>query len=84
MKIFIIDSKGNYSKIEISETAEVAELKEKVKKTNEIKSDNIELIFNGMILEDKYTLSELDIVEGSTINYLGTFFAGKQEIILLF
>ena len=81
MKIFIIDSKGNYSKIEISETAEVSKLKEKIKKSNEIKSDNIELIFNGMILEDNYTLSELDIVEGSTISYLGTFFAGKQMII---
>lgn len=79
MKIFIIDSKGNYSKIDISETAEVSKLKEKIKKTNEIKSDNIELIFNGMILEDNYTLNELEIVEGNTISYLGTFFAGINK-----
>ena len=78
MKILIRDSKGHYSTINISGSNTVSKLKEIIKTQNKIKID-IELIFNGMILEDSYTLDELDIEEGNTIDYLGTFLAGLNK-----
>jgi len=32
-----------------------------------------------MILEDNYTLRELDIEDGNTIDYLGVFLAGINK-----
>ena len=55
MKIVIRDSKGKYNTITISDTETVADLKEKIKIEYKT-SNNIELIFNGMILENNYTL----------------------------
>lgn len=75
MKIVIRDSKGKYNTITISDTETVADLKKKIKIEYKT-TNNIELIFNGMILEDNYTLNELDIEEGNTIDYLGVFLAG--------
>lgn len=76
MKIIIRDSKGNCTPIYISETAKVSDLREMIQKQGKIESNSIELIFNGMILEDEYSLEELDIEQGSTIDYLGKFLAG--------
>jgi hypothetical protein len=75
MKILIRDSKGKYDKINISESDTVYKLKEIIKKRNNI-TNEIELIFNGMILEDSYTIDELDIEDENIIDYLGTFLAG--------
>lgn len=77
MKIFIRDSKGKFEAINISESKRVSELKKIIQGDN--KKNDIELIYNGMILEDSYTLEELDIQEGSTINYLGIFLAGYNK-----
>jgi len=78
MKIVIRDSKGKYNTITISYTEKVSDLKKKIA-TEYKTSDNIELIFNGMILEDNYYLNELDIEEGNTIDYLGVFLAGINK-----
>ena len=75
MKILIRDSKGKFTSINILDSNTVSELKEIIKKQNNIDTD-IELIYNGMILEDSYTLNELEIEDGSTVEYLGTFLAG--------
>lgn len=78
MKIVIRDSKGKYNTITISDTEKVSDLKKKIE-TEYKTSKNIELIFNGMILEDNYTLRELDIEDGNTIDYLGVFLAGINK-----
>ena len=75
MKILIRDSKGKYDKINISESDTVSKLKEIIKKRNNI-TNEIELIFNGMILEDSYTIDELEMEDENIIDYLGTFLAG--------
>jgi len=74
----IRDSKGKYNTITISDTEKVSDLKKKIE-TEYKTSKNIELIFNGMILEDNYTLRELDIEDGNTIDYLGVFLAGINK-----
>ena len=78
MKIIIRDSKVKFTTINISDSEKVSDLKNKIKEEKQIDS-GIELIFNGMILEDSYTLNELDIQEGNTIDYLGTFLAGQNK-----
>ncbi len=78
MKIVIRDSKGKYNTITISDTEQVSDLKKKIE-TEYKTSNNIELIFNGMILENNYTLRELDIEDGNTIDYLGVFLAGINK-----
>lgn len=78
MKIVIRDSKGKYNTITISDTKQVSDLKKKIA-TEYKTSNNIELIFNGMILENNYTLRELDIEDGNTIDYLGVFLAGINK-----
>ena len=78
MKIVIRDSKGKYNTITISDTEQVSDLKKKIE-TEYKTSNNIELIFNGMILEGDYTLRELDIEDGNTIDYLGVFLAGINK-----
>jgi hypothetical protein len=75
MRVFIIDSKNNSTPINIMESDSVSELKKQIKIKNKI-SDNIELLFNGNILNDNDNLADLEIVEGATINYLGIFKAG--------
>lgn len=75
MKIFIRDSKNNLDTIYIEDSATVSDIKEIVKKKNSISND-IELICNGMILDDSYKLYELEIREGNTIEYIGVFPAG--------
>ena len=75
MKIFIRDSKNNLDTINVEDSNTVSDIKKIVKKKNSI-SDDIELIFNGMILDDSYKLYELEIREGNTIEYIGVFLAG--------
>lgn len=76
MKIFISDSKGNSRPINIMESDNVQQLKEEIKKKNNITGE-IELIYNGKILDDNDNLDEEGIQDNDTINYLGIFKAGK-------
>ena len=78
MKILVRDSKGKFTTIDISDNEKVSELKNIIKKEKKIDS-GIELIFNGMILGNSYTLNELDIQEGNTIDFIGTFLAGLNK-----
>ena len=78
MKLLIRDSKGISNPINIMESDSVHELKEQIKLKNNISGD-IELVFNGIILEDSQSLDELEIKDGNTIDYLGQFNAGLNE-----
>ena len=78
MKVIIIDSKGNRSAIYIMESSSVSELKNQIRGKNKINGD-IELLFNGVILNDNDYMYDLGISEGSTINYLGIFKAGEKQ-----
>lgn len=78
MKIFILDSKGVSNPINIMESEPVSELKEQVKQKYKM-NGNIELLYNGIILDDNSTLDELDIKDGMTINFLGQFKAGLNK-----
>jgi hypothetical protein len=78
MKLIIIDSKGKSNPINIMESDSVEELKNQIKLKNNINHD-IELLFNGKILENKDSLFEEGISDNSIINYLGIFKAGKTK-----
>ena len=75
--IFISDSKGDLLKLQVEKTYTTNKVKEIVKKIKKI--ENIELIFNGIILNDNETLEKNDIEANSTLNYLGIFNAGRDK-----
>ena len=75
MKLIIIDSKGESNAINIMESDPVSELRNQIKRKFNIQ-DNIELVFNGTIIEDNDNLAELEIKDGMTINMVGEFKAG--------
>lgn len=77
MKIIIRDSKNNIKTILINESDHVCELKEQIRKKMSITGE-IELVFNGVVLEDNDMLCDLDIKEGNTLDYQGHFDAGLK------
>ena len=80
MKLFIIDSQNVSKPINIMESDTVAKLKEEIKKKNNIVGD-IELVFDGDILNDNDLLFKLEIKDGMSINYLGIYNAGLSPKI---
>ena len=77
MKIFIRDSKNNMKPILINESIQTLALKEEIRNKMGIRGE-IELVFNGVVLEDNDYLFDLDIKEGNTIDYQGHFDAGLK------
>ena len=77
MRIIIRDSKSVPKTILIEESVPVSKLKEQIKNTINITGE-IELLFNGIILGDNDYLCDLEIKEGSTLDYLGRFDAGLK------
>jgi hypothetical protein len=75
MKLFIIDSQNVSKSINVMESDTVANLKKEIKKKNNIVGD-IELVFDGDILNDNDSLDMLEIKDGMSINYLGVYNAG--------
>lgn len=73
--IYIRDSKGciHYLKVEKSYT--IRKIKELIKKEKEI-SEEIELIYNGLLLDDDDTLEKHGIPYKATLDFLGQFKAG--------
>lgn len=76
MKLYIVDSKNERKPVNVMESDTVLELKNQMKKLYNM-NDEFELLYNSIILNDNENLADLDITEGSTINYLGIFKAGK-------
>jgi hypothetical protein len=76
MKLYIRDSKNETKTIFIMESDSVATLKNEIKNKFDI-TTNIELIFNGNILQENDQLSDLGITDEQTIEFQGQFTAGK-------
>jgi hypothetical protein len=76
MKLYIRDSKNETKTIFIMESDSVATLKNEIKNKFGI-TTNIELIFNGNILQENDQLSDLGITDEQTIEFQGQFIAGK-------
>ncbi len=76
MKLIIQDSRDQREFIFAQESWSVELLKNEIKKKYNITGD-IELVYNGNILEDTDSLLAKDIKDGKTINFLGRFDAGK-------
>lgn len=83
MKIKVKDSKDRLVTIDnLSEFTTVTELKKKIKdSTGFILNDNINLIFDGNILEDEDNLGKYDVSENDVLIYLGNFYAGIYKLI---
>lgn len=84
MKIIIRDSKNDIKTILCNESEQVYKLKEQIREKMNIIGE-IELVFNGVVLEDNDYLYDLDIKEGNTIDYQGHFNAGlyKFKVLIL-
>lgn len=78
MKIIIRDSKNDIKTIFIEESIQVYKLKEQIREKMNIIGE-IELVFNGVVLEDNDYLCDLDITDGNTIDYQGHFNAGLNK-----
>ncbi len=79
MKLFIRDSKNETKSIYIMESDSVVTLKNEIKKKFGI-TTNIELVFNGTILQETDNLSTYDgLTDNQTIDFQGQFTAGKQD-----
>lgn len=79
MKLFIRDSKNETKSIYIMESDSVVTLKNEIKKKFGI-TTNIELVFNGNILQENDNLASYDgLTDNQTIDFQGQFTAGKQS-----
>ena len=77
MKIILVDSRNRKTIVDkISGSITVKELIKMLYEKNLVKTTEIELIFNGMILTEDSKLEDYDISEGSHITYFGLFRAG--------
>ena len=76
MKLFTVNSKNERGTIYIMESDLVSALKTEIKKKYDISND-VEILFNGQILEENDQLSEIPINDGETIQFNEIFKAGK-------
>ena len=73
MKINIIDSKEKRISLDVESSDKISRVKEKIIQKINVYGQNIELIFNGLLLEDYYSIEYLGIKEGMSFSYLGQF-----------
>ena len=78
LKILIGFSSNIIKQIKTNSSCSVLDLKKQIKNQEGLKG-NIELIFNGIILEDSQLLYDADIRDGYIINIEGEFRAGCYE-----
>ena len=77
MQIILVDSRNRKTLVDkISGSITVKELIKMLYEKNLVKTTEIELIFNGMILTEDSKLEDYHISEGSHIIYFGLFRAG--------
>ena len=77
MKILITDSQNKTEFIYAQESWNGRELKSAIKEKYQLQDDDMELVFNGNIIEDNDSLIAKGIIDGKTINFLGKFSAGE-------
>lgn len=75
MKIVIIDSANNRKTLNVDESIIASTLKDKIKSDYNINGE-LELVYNGIILEDNDDLFTLGVRDGATINYTIQYKAG--------
>lgn len=80
MKIFVTDSKGDKFSVNLDLSDSIEKIKEKIISEKNVKG-NIELVFNGILLEDDDIVVRCGLEDNSIINYIGEFPAGKKIII---
>jgi hypothetical protein len=78
MKILITDSQNKTEFIFAQESWNGGALKKAIKEKYQLQDDDMELVFNGNILEDSDSLLAKGITDGKTINFLGKFSAGGE------
>ena len=78
MSIYIRDSCNNLKKVKCSIKDKIKWINENICYEHQINGD-IDLIFNGNILDDDETLEDYDIKDGHTIDYLGQYMAGGTD-----
>lgn len=78
MKILITDSQNRTEFIYALESWDGGALKKAIKEKYQLQDDDMELVFNGNILEDNDNLVVKGITDGKTINFLGKFSAGES------
>jgi hypothetical protein len=76
MKLFTVNSKNERSTIYILESDSISGLKDEIKKKYNITND-LEILYNGQILEDQQKISEIPINDEETIQFNEIFKAGK-------
>ena len=76
MKLFTVNSKNERNTIFIMESESVSDLKNEIKKKFSINND-IEIMYNGEILEDEKKILAIPINDGETIQFNEIFKAGK-------
>lgn len=76
MKLFTVNSKNERGTIFIMESDSVSTLKSEIKKKYSINND-VEILFNGQILEENDQLCSIPINDGETIQFNEIFKAGK-------
>lgn len=76
MKILIVDTSNGREIFEVNANDKIKKLKEMIANKKGINT-NINLHFNGEILEEENLISDYDIEENSNIIYLGNFEAGN-------
>ena len=74
-KIIILDSKGCSYDIKVEKSYTISKVKELIKKEKKILGE-IELIFNGIILEDNDTLETCGISSGNILTFVEEFRGG--------
>ena len=79
-RIFIRDAKDERMKIVVEKTFKISKVKEIIKILRPIKED-IDLIYNGIILNDDETIEDYEINPDSTICFVGYFKAGNKLTI---
>ena len=76
MKLFTVNSKNERGNIYIMESDLVSTLKAEIKKKYNINND-VEILYNGQILEENDQLFSIPINDGETIQFNEIFKAGK-------
>ena len=77
MKILITDSQNKTEFVYAQESWNGGQLKSAIKEKYQLQDDDMELVFNGNIIEDNDSLIDKGIIDGKTINFLGKFSAGE-------
>lgn len=77
MKILITDSQNRTEFIYVQESWNGEKLKKAIKEKYQLQDDDMELVFNGNIIQDDDNLVAKGITHLKTINFLGKFSAGE-------